>query len=125
MEQLLSILIPAFISGTTMYFIALHRNKIKRSEMMAEIQNNAIKTVSLIEERIRKDLRSELDSLKLENTKLREEISIVRSQLIGGEHLITILKEEIASLKSTLELYKTEMVKSKQRLNSLETNGSS
>lgn len=78
---------------------------------MAEIQNNALKTVQLIEERIRADLRKELDVLKLENINLHKEVAELRSKLTLSDDLIRTLKDEIIALKSTISLYRDEMAK--------------
>ena len=88
--------------------------------MMAEIQNNAIKTVQLIEERIRADLRKELDEIKIENNRLHKEVAELRGMLTISDDLIGVLKDEISALRGTLALYKDDMVKNKQRLSSLE-----
>ena len=88
--------------------------------MLAEIQDNAIKTVQLIEERIRADLRKELDEFKEENKRLHQEVAELRGKLTLSTDLVSTLKDEIVALRSTLTLYKDEMARSKQRLSSLE-----
>ena len=120
MDSILSLIIPALIGGFFTYLIAVHRNNSKKASMMAEIQNNAIKTVQLIEERIRADLRKELDEIKIENNRLHKEVAELRGMLTISDDLIGVLKDEISALRGTLALYKDDMVKNKQRLSSLE-----
>jgi predicted nuclease with TOPRIM domain len=120
MDSILSLIIPALVGGFFTYLIAIHRHNSKKASMLAEIQDNAIKTVQLIEERIRADLRKELDQFKEENKRLHQEVAELRGKLTISSDLITTLKDEIVALRSTLSLYKDEMARSKQRLSSLE-----
>jgi predicted nuclease with TOPRIM domain len=120
MDSILSLIIPALVGGFFTYLIAIHRHNSKKASMLAEIQDNAIKTVQLIEERIRADLRKELDEFKEENKRLHQEVAELRGKLTLSTDLVSTLKDEIVALRSTLTLYKDEMARSKQRLSSLE-----
>lgn len=111
MDSIFSLILPALVGGFFTYLIAVHRSNSRRASMMAEIQNNALKTVQLIEERIRADLRKELDVLKLENINLHKEVAELRSKLTLSDDLIRTLKDEIIALKSTISLYRDEMAK--------------
>ena len=111
MDSIFSLILPALVGGFFTYLIAVHRSNSRRASMMAEIQNNALKTVQLIEERIRADLRKELDVLKLENINLHKEVAELRSKLTLSDDLIRTLKDEIIALKSTISLYRDEMSK--------------
>lgn len=125
------LIIPPLLTAVFTYIVAAQRAKIKQAQVMAEIQSNAIKVVAEIEDRLRKELKSDLeiekkelerkyDDLKKENDVLRNQVSDFQGQLSASDHLIKALKDEILALKSTIDLYRSEMARNKKRLADLE-----
>jgi predicted nuclease with TOPRIM domain len=116
-----TIILPSIVTAVLTYFVAIKRAKLKQSQVMAEIQSNAIKVVSEIESRLREELRKDFFELKRENEELRSQVSELKGKLSASDHLVEALKDEISSLKSTIELYRDEMSRSKKRLSDLES----
>ena len=114
------LIIPPLLTALVTYLIAAKRAKIKHSQVMAEIQANAIKVVAEIEERLRAELKKDLVELRRENEELRVQVSELKGMLNVSDHLVDTLKEEISALRSTIELYKDEMARNKKRLVDLE-----
>jgi hypothetical protein len=98
---------PPILASVLTYAIAVKRSKLIQLKTIAEIQSKAIELVQRSEEQMRLELRQDIDRIRQENDILKKKIEMLESQCIANDQLIVTMREEIKSLKETVEYYKT------------------
>lgn len=106
-------IIPPIIASVLTYIVAAKRSKINQLKAIAEIQNKAIELVQNAEEKMRLELRQDIDKLRGENDSLRKKIDMLETQRTESDRLTNTLKLEITTLKDSIDRYK-QIIKEKK-----------
>lgn len=115
-------IVPAILTAIFAYLVAHKRNviseRISKAKVDADVQSQALNIVSDVMNDLKKDLHKEIDSLKTENAKLKEEVeenskrlNTLQQQLVASDLLVASLKSEISILKKTLSIYEDEIAR--------------
>lgn len=99
-------IIPPILASVLTYAVAMKRAKIIQLKTITEIQSNAIALVQKAEEEMRKELRKEIERIREENEELRKKIQTLEDQRNASDQLSNTLKEEIKTLRDTLNHYR-------------------
>lgn len=115
-------IVPPIVTAAFAYLVARKKNlvseRINRAKVDADVQTQALNLVRGVMNDMRDDFHREIDSLKVENQKLKAEIDENRSrvqslekQLVASDELIETLRSEISTLKKTLTFYEEEIAR--------------
>jgi chromosome segregation ATPase len=111
--------VPPILTAAFAYIIARKRNlvseRINKAKISADIQTQALNIVRGVMVDMRDEFRREIDELRTENKRLKEEISNnsmslkhLQEQLTASDILIDTLRSEISTLQKTVKLYEAE-----------------
>ena len=98
--------IPPVLAAILTYIVSVKRNRIQQAKLFADMQARAIEQVTRAEERMRKEIWDELQSVRVKNEKLSQELSELRRKYSVNEEA---LKEQISLLQSTVDTYKDQV----------------
>lgn len=102
-------IIPPVAASILAFLVATKRAKIQYANTISNIQYKAIEIVSAAEQKMRSEIREELNHVRVENEKLREDLRLLYRKLEDSEELIRTLRAEILSLRSLVDTYKEQI----------------
>lgn len=116
--------IPPLIAAIVTYIVAGKRARVQYAKITADIQSQAIEQVRLAEEKMRAEIWTELNKVREENAELKkemknqwDEILELRQQLDAATQLRVTLTQQVHSLESLVETYKTRIVELEKNTN--------
>lgn len=113
-------IIPPIVAAILTYVVASKRARLQYAKTISDIQSKAVEVVAAQEEKMRKEIWAELDKIRTENQKLREDLATLKERLQNANDLADTLREEVRALKSSLDVTTKDLVRSNARIKELE-----
>lgn len=118
--NLLTIILPPLFAAVVAYAIAKVKSnahvRIQQAKLEAEIDSKAMEMVKNIVDTMKNEMKEEIQNLKKDNESLhiainnsKEEIESLRQRLRASSELQDAMKQEIISLKNTIQWYETKL----------------
>jgi hypothetical protein len=103
-------IIPPILTSILAGMVAMKKSKVSHIKTVTEMQVKALEIVSKAEEKMREEIRMDLEIVKAENRALKLEIDELKNEAKKRSELIDAMKTEIISLKATIIAYKKQII---------------
>lgn len=102
-------IIPPIVTSILTWIVASKKSRVSYLKLITDVQVKALDVVSKSEEKMREEIRKDLELVKKENEQLRNEIDDLKKQIEKRTILISDLEKEITSLKATIAIYEKQI----------------
>jgi len=108
MDTFLTIL-PPVVASLFAYAIATKKAKITYAKNTAEIQLKTFELINSSQEKMREEMKLELDSFKEKNDSMKEEIFILKKIIESNKNEIEILKGQLKNSNDVIDALKSRI----------------